>query len=62
MMEKLRDVAQLGSAPRSGRGGRRFKSCHPDFFKLINILFIVDRACLSISNQVVFNRQPFLTT
>ena len=25
-----RDVAQLGSAPRSGRGGRRFKSCHPD--------------------------------
>ena len=27
----LRDVAQLGSAPRLGRGGRRFKSCHPDF-------------------------------
>ena len=27
---RLRDVAQLGSAPRSGRGGRRFKSCHPD--------------------------------
>ena len=25
-----RDVAQLGSALRSGRRGRRFKSCHPD--------------------------------
>ena len=29
---KYRDVAQLGSAPCSGRGGRRFESCHPDFF------------------------------
>ena len=28
--EVLRDVAQLGSALRSGRRGRRFKSCHPD--------------------------------
>ena len=26
-----RDVAQLGSALRSGRRGRRFESCHPDF-------------------------------
>ena len=26
-----RGVAQLGSARRSGRRGRRFKSCHPDF-------------------------------
>src|SRR5699024_1043620 len=26
----LRGVAQLGSALRSGRRGRRFKSCHPD--------------------------------
>ena len=25
-----RGVAQLGSARRSGRRGRRFKSCHPD--------------------------------
>lgn len=23
-------MAQLGSAPRLGRGGRTFKSCHPD--------------------------------
>ena len=28
-----RDVAQLGSALRSGRRGRRFKSCHPDHLK-----------------------------
>jgi hypothetical protein len=27
-----RSVAQPGSAPRSGRGGRRFKSCHSDHF------------------------------
>ena len=25
-----RDVAQFGSAPCSGRGGRKFESCHPD--------------------------------
>ena len=25
-----RGVAQFGRAPRSGRGGRRFKSCHLD--------------------------------
>lgn len=29
----FRDVAQLGSALRSGRRGRRFKSCHPEFFQ-----------------------------
>lgn len=28
-MHKRRDVAQLGSAPVLGTGGRRFKSCHP---------------------------------
>ena len=28
---KIRDVAQLGRAQRSGRWGRRFKSCRPDF-------------------------------
>lgn len=27
-----RDVAQLGSAPDWGSGGRRFESCHPDHF------------------------------
>ena len=28
--DAARGVAQLGSAPRLGRGGRRFKSAHPD--------------------------------
>ena len=28
----LRDVAQPGSAPRWGLGGRRFKSGHPDHY------------------------------
>lgn len=28
-----RDVAQLASAPRSGRGGRKFESSHPDLSK-----------------------------
>ena len=28
--DRCRSVAQSGSAPRSGRGGRRFKSCHSD--------------------------------
>ena len=27
---RCRDVAQFGRVPRSGRGGRWFKSCHPD--------------------------------
>lgn len=30
-----RDVAQFGRAPRSGRGGRWFKSSHPDHIKAI---------------------------
>ena len=28
--QRPRDVAQLASAPRSGRGGRWFESSHPD--------------------------------
>ena len=36
-----RDVAQLGSAPCSGRGGRKFESCHPDFY-FIKIGFQVE--------------------
>ncbi len=31
-----RDVAQFGRALRSGRRGRRFKSCHPDQKRLTN--------------------------
>ena len=29
-VRKKRDVAQPGSALRSGRRGRKFESCHPD--------------------------------
>lgn len=31
-IRQSRDVAQLGRAPRSGRGGRGFESRHPDHF------------------------------
>ncbi len=31
----FRGVAQPGSAPRSGRGGRRFESCRPDNMHII---------------------------
>ena len=31
-----RDIAQFGSALRSGRRGRRFKSCEPDQKKMGN--------------------------
>ncbi len=39
-----RDVAQLGSALRSGRRGRRFESCHPDF--KLNIKMVGDASLL----------------
>ncbi len=32
-----RDVAQLGSAPGLGPGGRRFESCHPDHLLFITV-------------------------
>ena len=36
----FRGVAQLGRAPRSGRGSRRFKSCHLDQqSRFSNLLF-----------------------
>ena len=31
-----RGVAQLGRAPRSGRGSRWFKSSRPDYLRLVN--------------------------
>ena len=45
-----RSVAQPGSAPRSGRGGRRFKSSHSDQTNLLKHIIISfgasSRACL----------------
>ena len=39
-----RGVAQLGSALRSGRRGRRFKSCHPDHRRPGQICWTPDRS------------------
>ena len=36
----FRSVAQLGRALRSGRRGRKFKSCHSDFFISIPGIFV----------------------
>ena len=51
---EYRDVAQFGSAPRLGRGGRTFESCHPDHLKIrvsINetliFLFLAINYCLA---------------
>ncbi len=45
-----RDVAQLGSALRSGRRGRRFKSCHPDqLFQIarhVRFFIVEESGCL----------------
>src|SRR3974377_1102430 len=43
-----RRVEQSGSAPPSGRGGRRFKSCHSDQ-KLSNIFSLLEKV---VSDQV----------
>ena len=43
-----RSVAQSGSAPRSGRGGRRFKSCHSDqlpFLSICKLLQLFNAPC-----------------
>lgn len=55
--ESLRDVAQPGSALRSGRRGRKFESCHPDahrasenFFSLALFLFRVNPLTADISS------------
>ena len=37
-----RDVAQLGSALRLGRRGRRFESCHPDHFNNKQLNFFIE--------------------
>jgi hypothetical protein len=39
-----RSVAQPGSAPRSGRGGRRFKSCHSDQHLAAFVLLLLKSA------------------
>ena len=46
----FRDVAQSGSAPHWGCGGRRFKSGHPDQF-IINYLFLIRFLKYDYQNQ-----------
>ena len=44
LMIRSRDVAQFGSAPVLGTGGRRFESCHPDiFFEGTPLVQLVER-------------------
>ena len=53
-----RSVAQPGRAPRSGRGGRRFKSCHSD--QLYQWLSFPEKATPTVSPTVspkVWNRR-----
>ena len=38
-----RDVAQLASAPRSGRGGRKFESSHPDLLLNASLAQLVEQ-------------------
>ena len=51
-----RDVAQFGSAPRLGRGGRTFESCHPDHLKrslLASFLYLGNRfVCINHDSNV----------
>ena len=47
---KLRDVAQSGSATVWGTGGRKFKSCHPDYKKEWELFFLF---CLPIFSTEV---------
>ena len=50
----LRGVAQLASAPRSGRGGRKFESSHPDQFP--SLFLFLHRELLATLAQLVEQR------
>ena len=51
----LRDVAQPGSAPRSGRGGRWFESSHPDQFSIAEL----QRDCNGRQKRALDVERPF---
>ncbi len=44
-------MAQLASAPRSGRGGRRFKSGYPDYSKFSRPIFQKESSNFMVSNS-----------
>jgi hypothetical protein len=50
--QRRRSVAQPGRAPRSGRGGRRFKSCHSDQY-LAKIKMLAGTDCGTVSHVVL---------
>ena len=55
--KKVRGVAQLVSAPRSGRGGRKFESSHPDLFtmyKAVTIFVGCLFLCGKLGQSVIF--------
>ena len=41
LFKDTRGVAQSGSAPGLGPGGRRFESCHPDFGAATKLSFFI---------------------
>ena len=60
----FRDVAQPGSAHAWGAWGRRFKSCHPDFFLIIQIkmgikiFYAKDQANGNFNNGEILEKKP----
>ena len=50
----VRGVAQLASAPRLGRGGRRFESFHPDQIKNVSkagVFYLVETRVLVLRQK-----------
>lgn len=55
-----RDVAQLGRAPRSGRGGREFKSRHPDEREILKGQQ-PQLGCCPFLNDIIFESLAFIS-
>ena len=57
-----RGVAQPGSAPAWGAGGRRFKSCRPDqmvvSISMARLKFAITAACLLLATVAAFAESP----
>ena len=56
LLDSIRGVAQPGSAPGLGPGGRRFESCRPDkerdeVYVLVSFLFIAEVTPLSLDSS-----------
>ena|GEM_PF-4123993 len=53
----IREVAQSGSAPRSGRGGRWFESSLPDIAGISRLFYFSYRAALTSFSLMMFCRK-----